>query len=398
VKVKLPLIAAALVAFASAGYCQGFISCLYETDQILTTRCEGTVPLPDGTPVLIYWDANSNGPDPADVLAPLCDAPPDCPTGPPGTHNLNTFPLNGEAVGMPGGFLSDPCFLSVARIPSPARYYLVISYLDVEDSIGYTVRYISNVLTFTVPGVPQDFETGPWTCTERDTSLYHCVPDLFTYFVPNPEYGPQTPIQDDCADVCTVPGAQAVHRVCVGPVVASDCYPHLWVTVGCDPTDAECDSACEAAYGWSWAVHPEGWAVCYPVMINDELYYCADLVAGPDATNGCVCITFDFVGPVDVVTPSFENGVVENYALYQNYPNPFNPTTRIVFDVKEANPVTLTIYNAMGQEVARVLNGACEPGRWHVDFDASNLASDLYFYTVKIGNEFTATKKMLLMR
>jgi hypothetical protein len=99
-------------------------------------------------------------------------------------------------------------------------------------------------------------------------------------------------------------------------------------------------------------------------------------------------------------TPSFTAAIVTEYALLQNFPNPFNPTTQIAFDVLNTNAVTLKIYNAAGQEVATLVNGANYEGghRYVVNFDATNLTSGLYFYTVKIGNEFNATKKMLLVK
>jgi hypothetical protein len=97
-------------------------------------------------------------------------------------------------------------------------------------------------------------------------------------------------------------------------------------------------------------------------------------------------------------TPSFGAAVVTEYALHQNFPNPFNPSTSLTFDVVEKNFVTLKVYNAAGQEVATVANGEFDSGRHIVSFDAGNMPSGLYFYTVKIGNEFTATKKMLLVK
>jgi len=99
------------------------------------------------------------------------------------------------------------------------------------------------------------------------------------------------------------------------------------------------------------------------------------------------------------VTPSLMNALVTEYALRQNYPNPFNPTTNIIFDVKNTNNVTLKVYNAAGQEVTTLVNGSKEGGkRYSVTFDANNLPSGLYFYSIKVGNEFSATKKMLLVK
>ena len=126
-----------------------------------------------------------------------------------------------------------------------------------------------------------------------------------------------------------------------------------------------------------------------------------------DLTNGrtysyelvSITITGDRVVIGDAeATPSFNAATITEYALHQNFPNPFNPTTSIVFDVVESNHVTLTVYNAMGQEVSTLVNGIFENGRHNVEFSSDNLTSGLYFYNVKIGNEFTATKKMLLVK
>jgi hypothetical protein len=99
------------------------------------------------------------------------------------------------------------------------------------------------------------------------------------------------------------------------------------------------------------------------------------------------------------VTPSINAvGTITEYALHQNFPNPFNPTTNIIFDVVNENHVELTVYNAMGQTVSTLVNGTFGNGRHNVEFSSDNLTSGLYFYTVKVGNEFTATKKMLLVK
>jgi hypothetical protein len=97
-------------------------------------------------------------------------------------------------------------------------------------------------------------------------------------------------------------------------------------------------------------------------------------------------------------TPMTNLALVTEYALHQNYPNPFNPTTTITFDVLEENLVTLTIYNAVGQQVTTLTNNVYTNGRHTVEFSSDNLTSGLYFYTVKMGSEFTATKKMLLVK
>jgi hypothetical protein len=90
--------------------------------------------------------------------------------------------------------------------------------------------------------------------------------------------------------------------------------------------------------------------------------------------------------------------MVSEYALYQNYPNPFNPTTTIGFDVVQANHVVLKVYNPMGAIVATVVNDNFGTGHHAVSFDGHNLTSGLYFYTISIGDRYTATRKMLLVK
>ena len=89
--------------------------------------------------------------------------------------------------------------------------------------------------------------------------------------------------------------------------------------------------------------------------------------------------------------------VVHKYALEQNYPNPFNPTTTIKFSLKKAGKVELVVYNAAGQKVATLVNANMKAGLVEVKWDASKMASGLYFYRLKSGN-FTAVKKMLLIK
>jgi hypothetical protein len=97
------------------------------------------------------------------------------------------------------------------------------------------------------------------------------------------------------------------------------------------------------------------------------------------------------------ITPTEGAIVVTEYALHQNFPNPFNPTTTIRFDLVEKNFVSLKVFNATGQTVA-TMSGEFGAGVNFHNFDASNLTSGLYFYTVQIGDVYSATKKMLLVK
>jgi hypothetical protein len=85
------------------------------------------------------------------------------------------------------------------------------------------------------------------------------------------------------------------------------------------------------------------------------------------------------------------------YTLEGNYPNPFNPATTIRYGLPEAAHVRLVVYNLLGQEVARLAEGAQEAG-WHaVSFDARHLSSGVYLYRLEAGT-FTQTRQMVLLQ
>jgi hypothetical protein len=86
------------------------------------------------------------------------------------------------------------------------------------------------------------------------------------------------------------------------------------------------------------------------------------------------------------------------YALEQNYPNPFNPSTKIEFSIPEdVNNVTLTIYNALGQRVAELVNSKLEAGKYSYVWNASDVATGLYIYELRT-DKFVSVKKMMLLK
>ena len=90
-------------------------------------------------------------------------------------------------------------------------------------------------------------------------------------------------------------------------------------------------------------------------------------------------------------------GIPTKFDLSQNYPNPFNPSTNLEFGISDLGFVTLKVYNASGKEVATLVNETKTAGYYTVNFNASNLSSGVYFYSLSVNN-FTATKKMLLLK
>ncbi len=86
-----------------------------------------------------------------------------------------------------------------------------------------------------------------------------------------------------------------------------------------------------------------------------------------------------------------------DFVLSQNYPNPFNPRTDINYELPSAKLVKLTVYNVLGKEMEELVNERQSPGKYKVSFDASNLTSGVYFYTLSTDN-FTQTKRMILLK
>jgi len=97
----------------------------------------------------------------------------------------------------------------------------------------------------------------------------------------------------------------------------------------------------------------------------------------------------------DVVNLSYD--VPAEFVLSQNYPNPFNPSTRINYFVPQESFVSIKVYDFLGREVITLVNETRVIGSYEQVFDASNLPSGTYFYTMIAGN-YSATKKMILLK
>jgi len=89
----------------------------------------------------------------------------------------------------------------------------------------------------------------------------------------------------------------------------------------------------------------------------------------------------------------------KNYELKldENYPNPFNPSTNISYQINDKGFVTLKVYNIVGKEVATLVNETKIPGKYSVSFNASNLPSGIYVYSLRVNN-IVKNNKMTLMK
>ncbi len=93
----------------------------------------------------------------------------------------------------------------------------------------------------------------------------------------------------------------------------------------------------------------------------------------------------------------------KEYTLYQNYPNPFNPSTTIKFALPFDSNVRITVYNLLGEQVEVIFDQVKEVGYHNVSWNASNLASGVYIYTIDAKSvdglkNFNSVKKMMLVK
>ncbi|MCH8011774.1 MAG: T9SS type A sorting domain-containing protein [Candidatus Marinimicrobia bacterium] len=103
----------------------------------------------------------------------------------------------------------------------------------------------------------------------------------------------------------------------------------------------------------------------------------------------------DFNNPPVEIDNERDN-FLDDFSLTQNFPNPFNPITTIQFYLPEHTQVVLTIYDLLGREIDVLINEIKSLGLHKVRWDASNVASGIYFYRLEIHNQ-KITKKMVLL-
>ncbi len=200
------------------------------------------------------------------------------------------------------------------------------------------------------------------------------------------------------------------------------------------------DNVHEVAY-----IRPNNYGETYAAFVNDEFIYTADGSKGvhvidyhnfdslkvvgyfqtggrardiyvdnseekniyvADEDDGIYILRYEKTDDVE----NSENEILASFELKQNYPNPFNPTTTISYSIpsviarstamagtQSVVNVALTVYNALGQKIATLVNKKQAAGNYTVRFDARDLPSGIYFYTLRAG-DFVATKKMILMK
>jgi hypothetical protein len=101
----------------------------------------------------------------------------------------------------------------------------------------------------------------------------------------------------------------------------------------------------------------------------------------------------------NVVSVNEQNqNIPKMFTLYQNFPNPFNPATKIKFDIRQTVNISLKVYDVSGKLISTlIVNEKMNPGIKEITFDAKEIPSGIYFYTLEAGN-FKETKKMIVIK
>lgn len=174
---------------------------------------------------------------------------------------------------------------------------------------------------------------------------------------------------------------------------------------------------CSGTWGRFFEITNEGemvWLYVNPVIASGPMYY-EDPIPG---TQNWVFRTYrytpDYPGldgrdltpgdPIELYPTSAEllisDLTVLEHSLNQNYPNPFNPVTSILYSVGKQEFITLKIYDALGNEIATLVNEQKPAGTYKVKFsltDRKTLNSGIYFYQLRAGS-FVQTRKMILLK
>ena len=181
-----------------------------------------------------------------------------------------------------------------------------------------------------------------------------------------------------------------------GHVVTED-----MVTYMCDQRDGTSNGTN------NWGFYPDGtvFHVYWPLSTVEDFSYGTDETIYSGGTGGFPIGDLNWFPDkkaeweewVNDVDEEGTTGVPSKFELSQNYPNPFNPTTVINFRIPQKEMVTLKVYNVLGQEVATLINEVKNAGAYHISFNAANLPSGVYVYSLNAG-DFSATKKMMLLK
>ena len=127
------------------------------------------------------------------------------------------------------------------------------------------------------------------------------------------------------------------------------------------------------------------------LIVEDEVYNLKELASIDVSTNSLD----DMVIVVGNLSSYY--GAPDEFALSSAYPNPFNPSTSLDLSLNNSGHVSVKVYNVLGQLTATLVNGNMDAGYHTLTWDASNMASGMYFVRVETGAD-VAVQKLMLMK
>ncbi|MDP1678384.1 MAG: T9SS type A sorting domain-containing protein [Bacteroidota bacterium] len=216
-------------------------------------------------------------------------------------------------------------------------------------------------------------------------------------------------------DVHSVPGTRKVDWQTEGDVICQKCHVgqgHSTFGAYAQHKTVDCISCHFRGFVktsgqvghdvWRLENKPTGRVRPLAMKYNEAVSWYPHNIEKPNKTTSCAnkChyqgnLIGATLNPTNVI--STEN-VPKKFALDQNYPNPFNPSTVIRFDLPVSSKVTLTVYDALGRTVTRLIDDMqLKAGSHAIPFNANRLASGIYLYKIETGFNST-TKKMILLR
>lgn len=161
----------------------------------------------------------------------------------------------------------------------------------------------------------------------------------------------------------------------------------------------------EKENNWGWYPDDNVYQIYWPISTIEDFSYATNDAIYSAGTGGFPIGDLNWFPDkkaewedwISDVNDDEISDVPTNYSLKQNYPNPFNPSTVISFTLPKGSIVSLKVFNVLGEEVTELINEFKNAGVHKVTFNASDLPSGVYIYSLSAG-DFIATKKMMLLK
>ncbi len=269
---------------------------------------------------------------------------------------------------------SGPYCWTIGEVPDAAPQ------IECQDTISLYCDDYGQVQINSVPRAVDDNDPHPLITYEDDTSGT-CHRELNRLWIASDSSGQK----DSCHQIITIDdGGRPV--------------------INC-PTDLEVnpDDNIDPAF----TGYPEAWD-CDPDLVIDYIDYeftpgiisrlwrATDWCGGTSVCLQTITIRTGGNDPTGVVEEDVRD-LPQKYDLYQNYPNPFNAATEISFDLVKRTPWKLTVFDLLGRFVSETV-GQGGPGTITVKWDDAGSSSGIYFYRLEAGGEFSAARKMILLK